>query len=323
MTTKEQVLALLEANRTACLSGAALAQQLGLSRNAVWKAVKALERDGYTIEAAPNKGYRLCDDCDKISAQGIRSFLREPLAEISVFDSLESTNITAKERAVAGAGHGTVVLAETQTAGKGRYGRDFFSPPGHGIYMSVVLHPQSLRFQTPTLVTAFAAVSVCQAIEAISEEKPQIKWVNDLFLNGKKICGISTQAVTDFESGAMQWIVLGIGINFTAPASGVPAELQSVVGSIFANGRPPTTRNRLIAEILNGLLCCGNRQTEDRLLALYRARLMMLGKAVTVVGSGESYRATALDIDDAGRLIVKKENGALCTLLFGEVSIRG
>jgi BirA family biotin operon repressor/biotin-[acetyl-CoA-carboxylase] ligase len=237
---------------------------------------------------------------------------------IHVFGCLESTNKTAKEMAISGAGHGTVIIADSQTAGKGRYGRSFYSPPKHGIYMSILLHPARLCFSTPTLLTAFAAVSVCEAIEAVTDKTPLIKWVNDVFVDGKKVCGILTEAVADYESGNTQWIVAGIGINLSTPA--FPDDLRHIAGSVLDAGTVPVTRNRLASEVINRFVggCGGERE----MLADYKRRLFMLGKPVMVAGVNESYEAVAVDIDGSGRLIVKKGNGETLSLSSGEITIR-
>ena len=240
--------------------------------------------------------------------------------EVFVYPSLESTNKTAKEMAIGGAAHGTIIIADYQTAGKGRYGRAFHSPAGHGIYMSLILHPSQLCLDATGLLTHFAAVSVCEAIEAISDKKPKIKWVNDIFLGNKKICGILTEAVTDFESGNMQWIVVGIGINFSTPVADFPEELRKIAGAIFDSGDVSTTRNHLIAEIINRMMICKNQFDKKEVLEKYRKRLMMLGQSVLVTGAGKSYEATAMDIDDMGRLIVKKGTGETLPLSVGEIS---
>lgn len=320
MGTKTRILALLENNRGQSISGEYIAEQFKISRSAVWKAIKALERDGYKINAVTNKGYRLCDDNDILSAQGLAPFLarKEAADKIFVYSSLESTNKTAKEMALANAEHGTVIIADSQTAGRGRYGRKFFSPPGHGIYMSLILRPAHFGFSTPTLITAFAAVSVCKALEEIAGKVPKIKWVNDIFLDDKKICGISAEAVTDFVSGNIEWIVVGIGINFSTPASGFPEELRHIVGAVFSDAS--TTRNRLAGEVINNML--SHQYGEKELLAEYKARLMVLGRRVTVTGSGQPYEATPVDIDEIGRLIVKTDTGEVLTLASGEVSIK-
>ena len=325
MSTKNYVLEMLENNRGQNISGAYMAEKLNVTRNAVWKAVKELEKEGYRIEATTNKGYCLFDDNDILSVFGMLPFLsdKETADKIHIHASLESTNNTAKQLAISGAAHGTVVISDCQTAGKGRYGRSFFSLPGHGIYMSCILSPANRHWtSTPTLLTSYAAVSVCKAIEELTKKKPQIKWVNDIFLNGKKICGILTEAVTDFESGAIQWAVVGIGINFNAAKTDFPEELREIVGSVFSEGRPCVTRNRLTAEIINHMIAFEDQFDKKETLDEYKKRLMMLGKKITVTGSNETYEAVAIDVDDAGRLIVKKDSGEILALSAGEIKYK-
>ena len=324
INTKTRILALLESKRGQNISGEHIAKQLNVSRNSIWKAISELRKDGYLICAVTKVGYCLSEDNDIISAQGIQPFLsaKNVSANIIVHEMLESTNKTAKELAISGAQHGTVIIADSQSAGVGRYGRQFHSPPGHGIYMSMILHPARIRFATPTLITSFAAVAVCEAVEAVSGAKPQIKWVNDIFLDGKKICGILTEAAIDFEGGGTQWIILGIGINFSTPIADFPSDLQQIAGAVFANVTPPTSRNHLIAEIMNRITePCSEKDMLDK----YRKRLMMLGKDIVVIGSGagEPYEAKAIDIDSTGRLVVaKRDSGEIISLSSGEISIR-
>jgi BirA family biotin operon repressor/biotin-[acetyl-CoA-carboxylase] ligase len=320
MNTKQRILALLESSRNQSISGERIAEELNISRNAVWKAVKELQKAGYKIEAVTNKGYRLSEDNDILSAQGMLPYLAEKSTaeKIFVHDTLESTNKTAKEMAISGASHGSVIIANHQTAGKGRFGRAFHSPAGCGLYMSLILHSAQLRFSTPTLITAFAAVCVCEAIESISCKKPQIKWVNDIFTDGRKICGILTEAVTDFESGSTGWIVTGIGINFRK--SELPEDLQRIAGAIFETEKLSVTRNRLCAEVVNRMIF--SEIDEKEMLKKYRQRMFILGKTVTVTGSAEAYEAVAVDIDDTGRLLVKKKSGEILALSAGEISIK-
>jgi BirA family biotin operon repressor/biotin-[acetyl-CoA-carboxylase] ligase len=316
--TKTQILELLENNRKIYQSGEYIAGLFNVSRNAIWKAVKDLEKDGYKIEAVTNKGYRLADDCDILSVAGMLPFLADKNAEIHVHDVLESTNKSAKEKALSGAKHGTVIIAEQQTAGKGRYGRSFHSPPGSGLYVSLILHPAQLKFTTPTLITAFAAVSVCEAIEAVSCKKPQIKWVNDVFINGRKICGILTEAVTDFESGGTQWVVVGIGINFTS--ADFPEELREIAGAVFeGEDKPQVTRNRLCAELINRM---ASPENQGKMLEKYKQRMFMLGSRISVISAAETYEAVAVDIDESGRLIIRKDNGEILPLSSGEISVK-
>ena len=305
-STKHQVLALLEHQRGSYISGQNLAQTLNLSRNSIWKAIKELQSEGYAISATPNKGYCLSKSCDKLSATGIAAHLAQE-HEVHVYPTLESTNKTAKELAVAGAKHGTLVITNKQTAGRGRFSRSFHSPAG-GVYLSLILSPAKFQFNTPTLVTAFAAVAVCEAIEQLCDQQPSIKWVNDIFLGKKKVCGILTEAVADFESGQISWIVVGIGVNVRAD---FPEELAGIATSLEAN----IPRNQLIAEIVNNLL---TPRSEETLLAQYKQRLNCLGKQVLV---NSEYPATAIGLDEAAHLIIRKPCGEIQALSSGEISI--
>ena len=201
MTVKSSLLEMLEKNKGEVLSGERIAGTLGCTRAAVWKAVKSLREEGYHIEAGPNKGYMLAKDTNRLSQEGIRLFLDDPDVRIDIYDELESTNQTAKKEAMMGeAGHGAFVIARSQTAGRGRRGREFYSPADAGLYMSVILKPQG-TIHDSLLITTAAAVAVYRAVEQICGIRLDIKWVNDLFYQGRKVCGILTEAVTDFESG--------------------------------------------------------------------------------------------------------------------------
>lgn len=324
MSTKHRILELLEQNRGDSISGERLAGILNVSRNAVWKAVKELEKEGYSIEAVTNKGYRLSDQNDIVSIQGIKPFLSPQsklyAENIKIYKTLESTNKTAKEMAVAGAEHGTVIIADSQTKGRGRYSRSYFSPSG-GLYMSIILRPEVLNFENPTSVTAFAAVAVCEAIESISEKTPKIKWVNDILIDGKKVCGILTEAVTDFESGSLDWIVLGIGINVYIKTEDFPDDLQSLATSIFPNEKMFGVRNKLSAEIINRILGYDITPREAEIFRKYKNRLAMLGNQVTVIQNKIEYKAAVIDIDAAGHLVVKNENGEIITVSSGEIRV--
>ena len=324
MSTKNRILELLEKRRGESISGERLAEILGVSRNAVWKAVKELQKDGYSIAAVTNKGYCLSDENDILSIAGIKPFLSlkaQPYADkIQIYKALESTNKTAKELAIAGAPHGTVIIADSQTKGRGRYTRSFFSPHG-GLYISIILRPEVLRFDNPTAVTAFAAVSVCEAIEIISDKTPKIKWVNDIFIDGKKVCGILTEAVTNFESGGLEWIVLGIGVNVYTRTEDFPSELQNIATSVFPDKKIKGVRNKLSAEIINRILGFETAPIEAEIFEKYKKRLMLWGKEITVIQNETEFKATAVDVDSIGHLIVKDEKGEIITLFSGEIRI--
>ncbi|MDR3263070.1 MAG: biotin--[acetyl-CoA-carboxylase] ligase [Clostridiales bacterium] len=252
--TKSALLALLEKNSDKSLSGEEIAGQLGVSRTAVWKAVKSLEKDGYGINAVQNRGYRLTEDNNILSVEGIIPYLKDGICaeKISVYGSLDSTNKTAKEAAINGGGHGTVIIADSQNFGKGRNGKAFFSPPLCGLYMSFILSPELYNFPEITGFTVAAAAAVCLAIKSVCGVECSIKRVNDILIDGKKICGILTEAVSDLESGATEWVVAGIGINVFA--SEFPEEIKNVASSVFLNKPSKNIRNLLAAEIINLLL---------------------------------------------------------------------
>ena len=258
MGSKENILSLLEENKTNYISGEAIANKLGISRNAVWKAINELRKQGYIIEAVSNKGYLLGTDNDIISKEGILSYIdTKDFGELGdtifIHDSLDSTNKTAKELVISGVNHGTLIIARKQELGKGRKDHNFYSPDG-GIYMSIVLSPDKLPCLEPDVITAYTGVSVCRSIEKLCNILPSIKPINDLFIDGRKICGILTESGVEFDSGLVQWIVVGIGINFDSDIPSFPEELKPIVGSLFAPGQATITKNQLVAEIYGRLL---------------------------------------------------------------------
>lgn len=323
MSVKEFVLKKLEENRGIPLSGEAIANSLSVSRAAVWKAVRALEAEGYHIEAVPNQGYTLCTDNDLLSTQGILPYLTPPLKsrKIRVFPCLPSTNQEAKRMALESAEQGSAVLAEEQSAGRGRLGRSFFSPRGNGLYMSVILRPKA-DVSNAVLITTAAAVGVCRAIDMVTGRHPQIKWVNDLYLNEKKICGILTEAVTNFETGVIESVVVGIGINFKGSQSTLPEELRHKAGFLYTDEPPATTRNHLAAEIINQLCILCDTLELRSFLPEYRMRSMIIGEQIRFLRNQVWSEALAVDIDDNGGLIIALSDNKRETLSSGEVSVR-
>lgn len=257
MSSREKVLELLEKNKTEYISGEAIAEELGLSRNAVWKAINELRKRGYNIQALSKRGYLLGEDNDIISPQGIISCLEEVPSnlqeKIHVFDKVDSTNKVAKEMAISGAEHGTLIIAKTQDGGRGRRDHSFFSPEG-GIYMSVILSPSHLTSVEPDAITLLTGSAVKTAVKDLCNVDAVIKPINDLYVKGRKICGILTESGLEFDSGLVQWIVVGIGINFDSDVSKFPDEIKEKADSLFAPGKATVTKNQLIAEIYKGLV---------------------------------------------------------------------
>ena len=289
MTVKSRLLELLEQHKGETLSGEDIGRELSCTRAAVWKAVNSLRQEGYPIEAGPNKGYMLARESNLISAEGIRLFLEDPQVEIKIFDAISSTNLEARQLAVSGmAGHGSFVVAMEQTAGRGRRGRGFYSPKGSGIYLSVILEPKG-TLEGSLLITTAAATAVYKAVKEVCGVKLGIKWVNDLYKDNRKVCGILTEAVTDFESGNM---------------------LQRAKAMIPI---------RLAAQIVNYLL---EETRELKLSEEYVEHNIVPGNEITITDNKSSRSARALAICPDGKLLVQETDGTQSKLAFGEISIK-
>jgi len=258
---------------------------------------------------------------NKMKIQDITPYLKKDISkDIFIFDCLESTNETAKTPEYSKAKHGTIIIADTQTAGKGRMGRTFLSPPNCGLYITFILHPDKINFTVPTLITAFAAVAVCEAIEKLTDKKPHIKWVNDIYLDTKKICGILTESVNTVDN--TKHIILGIGINITPPPGDFPPELQSIAGTVFARNEAAITKSHLTGELINNILFPVNQYDENETLTKYKQRMPLLGKMIGYTQNNTTQEATATDIDSFGRLVVTKSDGTIDHLSSGEISIK-
>lgn len=322
MSVRNDVLNKLENNVGRYFSGEELAAELNVTRASIWKAVNKLKEEGYIIDGIQNKGYSLLEKPDIITAAGIRAYLDEKYRgyPISIVKETASTSQDAKQEAAKMAVHGSIYIAEKQTAGRGRRGRSFLSLGGSSIYMSVILRP-AIHASKAVMITTAASVAVCRAIRRIAFKEAVIKWVNDIYLDGKKICGILTEAVTDCESGTVDSIVLGIGINFNVPKHEIPEELNGIVGAIY-DGNADITRNQLAAEVLNNVFDMIGMLPDNSYIDEYRKYSMILGCEIVVIGSGKAEEAEAVDIDDEGGLIVKYADGEVKTLNSGEITIR-
>lgn len=324
MTTKEEVLKILELSQGQYVSGEELGHRLSLSRNAVWRAVKSLQYDGCSIDAATRRGYRLNETPDRLSPQAIEKYFsrRADCWDIEVRKTVTSTNTVLKAQAEVGVPEGKILVAVEQTAGRGRMDRRFYSPAGSGVYMSFLLRPPYSASQS-LYITAAAAVAVAEAIESAAEQEAQIKWVNDVYLRGKKACGILTEAAFDMETKRLSYAVLGIGINMRPPADGFPDELSPIVTSVFdKTNYAPALRNQIVAETIERFWHFYEDLGEKAFLQGYRERSFLSGKDVYVINGAERQTARALDIDDEFRLHVRYENGADEYLQSGEISVK-
>lgn len=322
MNVKEALIKTLAENNGEYISGAALAEQLGVSRNAVWKAVKALEAEGYAIESVTSKGYRMSADNNRISAGFISSKLEtESLGRnIILFDEIDSTNNEAKKIAAAGEAHGTVVIADRQTMGKGRMGRSFVSPAGTGVYMSVIIRPD-ISVESVGLITSAAAVAAAEAVEKVCGQKIMIKWVNDLYLNDKKICGILTEASMGLEMKALDYAVIGIGINVRSVRGMFDEELSSRASSIEDETGVRPDRNVLCAEILNRLEFWLSSIERRDFLHEYRRREYLTGKLITANVGNSSIVGSAVGIDNNANLMIELPGGEIKHLNSGEANL--
>ena len=240
---------------------------------------------------------------------------------IEIFDSIDSTNVYLKELAKKGEKSGTVIIADSQTCGHGRFDRKFHSPKNCGIYMSVLLKPD-LAAEQSVLITAATAVAVCDAILALTDQTPQIKWVNDILLNGKKVCGILTEGAINHETLKFDWAVIGIGINVYEPDNSFDNEIKNIATSVLKE-KQENFRNKLCAEIINRLtFFCENLENKDFFLA-YKEYSAVINKKINVIKNNSIISsATALDIDDNCRLKVQYDDGSTEFLNSGEISIK-
>lgn len=319
MSTKNEVLStLMSVNEP--LSGEKMARRLHISRNSVWKAIQQLRKEGYQISAGTNRGYWLTASPNRVSQPEIESWLKtkDIGRRMELHEQLDSTNTRAKALASTGAPHGYLVIAESQSGGKGRMGRAFFSPKHSGVYITYVLRPK-MPAEQAVMITSMAAVAVARAIETVADVKAQIKWVNDLYIGERKVCGILCEASMDFETQALEYAVLGIGVNVGAMR--FPAELSDIATSIENECGHEVSKSRLIAEISNQIEALYAQLETGKFMAESRARSNVIGRNVTVIRGQERFEARALDIDDEGRLVIRTESG-VTRVGSGEISLK-
>ena len=327
MSTKQDVLRLLYSTVDRPLSGQDIAEQLNISRTAVWKAIQQLKKDGYEITSSTKVGYQLSRQTDLLTLEGIRTHLGEALQDwdIQVFETTTSTNDLAKTYGASGSRVPTFFIAEEQTAGRGRLGRTFLSPPKSGLYMSICIFPEG-DLDSISLITCATAVAATRAVESFIHEKIGIKWVNDLYYHDKKIAGILTEAVTNIEAQKVDALIVGMGINLHIDDAIIPEDLKPIIGSLFSPQEIPDgfSRNEFVARFLKEWNHCyedinaGKRDFMEE----YKDHSIIVGKKVNVISGMKTYPATAKSVDNNGHLIVQTDDGAIHSLSYGEVSIR-
>ena len=319
MGLKDDVLKRLEESRGIPVSGEELAQELSVTRAGIWKAVKSLRKEGFDIKATTNSGYMLSLTDDKLSREGIEAGLRtagfKDACEIEVYDSVDSTQNVGKKLVSEHPLSHALITANSQTKGRGRYGKSFYSPEDTGIYMSLCIRVEK-PIENFLSITFATAVAVSRVIERHSKKKAEIKWVNDIWIDGRKSTGILTEAVSDMESGMLGYVVIGIGMNLKT--RDFPDDVKDIAFSI---DDMDICRSRLIGEIAAEVFEVAKDPDSLEIYEEYKSRSLVLGKKIWWMENGQKKAGTATDINRAGNLIVDTDEG-ISVLNSGEVSIR-
>lgn len=313
---KNEILKQLLDSEGSFVSGEALAVKNSVSRNAVWKAISSLKKDGYKIASAHNRGYCFLGGSDVLSTTEVCRYLENKCLDVAVFEEIDSTNSEAKRVVSRGLTNTTLIIADSQTSGRGRLGRSFYSPKGTGVYFSYVYKPKT-GLASGVAVTSAAAVAVCRAIKEVTGLQGKIKWVNDIYIEGKKVCGILCEAITELSSEMAQCIIVGIGINVSTVD--FPDELTAKAGSLRVKN---VDRNRLVAGVVNHLETLIQGLDKRTFIGEYRKLSLVTGKAITYIKSGVETKAVAVAIDDDGGLVVRHSDGTETTLNTGEISVK-
>lgn len=320
--TKELILRHLKENND-YISGEDLSRTLGISRSAVWKNVNALREDGYEIESVTNRGYRLASSGDALTCEEISSGLNAQGigAHVFTFQEVDSTNEEAKRQGQTGAPHGSVFVAEVQTGGKGRLGRAWSSPPKTGVWFTILVRPEEAPDRISN-ITLLAGLSVCRAIRSLTGCSAEIKWPNDVVINGKKVCGILAEMAAEFDR--VNYVVVGIGVNVNNDS--FPEELSQKATSLRLETGRPISRVETLRRVLEefGRLYDGFFSSDQTaMLEEYKKSCVSLNRRVSTVRNGQTLEGTAVDITLGGELAVRLDNGTMIAINSGEVSVQG
>lgn len=320
---KEKILKMLEQAGN-YVSGQKICEDLQVSRTAVWKAINQLKEEGYVIEAVTNKGYRLVSSPDLVTAQAIGARLHTRFFgnHIYYYDEIDSTNNAIKKLAENDAPHGTLAIAEVQTAGKGRRGRSWSSPKGSGVWMSFLLRPE-IEPQKASMITLIAALAARKAVHEVSGLKAVIKWPNDIVVNGKKICGMLTEMSAQLEW--INYVVVGIGFNVNTDS--FPEEISQVASSMKIEAGQAFVRSELVAAFGSAFeyyyeqfIAAGDL---SMVMSEYNQHLANMDNAVRILEPNHEYTGISKGINEQGELLVTDEDGVEHVVRSGEVSVRG
>lgn len=320
---RARILKLLRQQGRDYVSGEEISRQLAVSRTAVWKHIQELKHSGYEIEAHPRRGYRLCSRPDLLLPEEVRTGLATEVLgrQVVHYFDIPSTNNEAKRLAADGCPEGTIVVAEAQQAGRGRLSRGWFSPPGGGIWLSLVLRPPFPPQEAPKC-TLLAAVAAVEAIRETTGVTCGIKWPNDILWQGRKVMGILTEMSAEMD--AINYVVIGMGLNVSVPAEAFPEELRETAASLAMASSRTFSRVSLLQQLLGRLEHWYRRVQAEGfapVLDAWRQEALTLGQPVRVLAPGHSFDGVAEDIDQDGALLVRTEEG-LQRVLAGDVSLR-
>lgn len=310
MNVKDELLSILLEN-TSGMSGSELAEKIGCSRMAISKSAAGLAAEGYRIAVSKSGGYKL-EKSDVLSLPILQQSFEIPVYYRPV---CRSTMTEAKDMVNKGHSVPFAVVAGRQEGGRGRLGRSFFSPEG-GVYMSLVIPGSSIP--NPDMLTTAASLAVARAIEALTGIGCSIKWVNDIYIHGRKAVGILTEGLVNMEEGGLDKAVIGIGVNLRPGAEPVPDELKDKMIYLYPAGNAPITRAELSARIAREILDI----LDEDFIAEYRSRCFILGSSIMVVRNGKEREAVAIDVDDRAALVVRYPDGSIEALSSGEVTLR-
>ena len=322
MATKDQLLLYLKENQGNWVSGELISNNLAVSRSAIWKHIGKLKEEGYVIESAPKKGYLLSKDSDPITADEIRKGLCTKVfgkQNIIYLKETDSTNTRAKELAAQGAPEGTLIIAEKQTNGRGRRGRNWFSPPGGGIYCSLILRPTMQPGETPR-ITLMTAVVLAETLIFLMKLKLRIKWPNDILVNGKKLAGILTEISTEMD--AVNYIVVGLGLNVNTRFENFPKEIKKTATSILIETGNRTPRIKLIQNYLKlyeQYYDMFKKNNFKPIMSRWRELADIIGKQIKVNVIGKTHIGEVVDVDNDGVLILKDDQGMLQRIFSGDI----
>lgn len=323
MSTKSKLLIRLKDNRHKWISGEELSMELGISRTAVWKHIKTLKSEGHRILSAPKKGYRLEKTADLIIMDELQAQLRTRVMgrpAIHIFDRTDSTNLQAKILAEQGAAEGTLVVADTQSSGRGRRGRTWHSPAGRNVYASLILRPTLTPSQAPQ-ITLMTAVALAETLNSIPPLEAKIKWPNDVMVGEKKIAGILTEISTDME--AVDYVVVGFGVNVNSRHEDIPEEIRTIATSILMENGVETSRSSLICDLMENFEAVYDLLLDSGfgpVMSHWRRMSDIIGRRVQVDVMGTRHYGVVEGVDDDGVLILRDDNGAAHRILSGDVT---